>query len=187
MKLLGAVLAGGASRRFGSDKAFADIEGRPMIDHVVTGLRPQVDELVICGRSWPGHATLPDVPAPGLGPLGGLCAALGKAATDGFDGVLCMPVDVLPVPAGLRALVDDPEKPWVFAPQSAIGYWPAALASVLRTHVEDGHRSMRGWIEAADAKHKAEPVKLHNLNDIDAARRYVDREAAARSAGGQPP
>ena len=54
MRVLGAIIAGGQSRRFGSDKALAVIDGRPMIAHVTEALRPQVEMVAICGRDWPG-------------------------------------------------------------------------------------------------------------------------------------
>lgn len=80
MRLLGAILAGGAATRFGSDKGSgALIGGRALIDHVADALRPQVATLVVCGRHWPGLEGLADRPASGLGPLGGLCAALAHA------------------------------------------------------------------------------------------------------------
>ncbi|MBA3896663.1 MAG: NTP transferase domain-containing protein, partial [Sphingomonadaceae bacterium] len=63
--ILGAVLAGGASRRFGSDKALAMRDGRPLIAHVVDALATQVDAVVVCGRDWGGLPSIADRPAPG--------------------------------------------------------------------------------------------------------------------------
>ncbi|MFM2236672.1 MAG: MobA-like transferase domain, partial [Pseudomonadota bacterium] len=39
MKRLGAIIAGGKATRFGSDKAAAQLNGRPLIEHVAYGLR----------------------------------------------------------------------------------------------------------------------------------------------------
>src|SRR3546814_6935480 len=41
VKLLGALIAGGQSRRFGSDKALAVIEGKPLLNHVIDALRSE--------------------------------------------------------------------------------------------------------------------------------------------------
>ncbi|MBK7285215.1 MAG: NTP transferase domain-containing protein [Sphingomonadales bacterium] len=46
-KILGAIIAGGKSRRFGSDKTVAELRGKPLIQHVIDGLSPQCDDLVI--------------------------------------------------------------------------------------------------------------------------------------------
>lgn len=52
MRLLGAILAGGRSRRFGTDKAVAQWNGAPLLAHCVAALSPQVDHVVLCGREW---------------------------------------------------------------------------------------------------------------------------------------
>lgn len=49
LKVIGAVLAGGRSSRFGADKATAEIGGWSMIDRVITSLSQAVDEVVIVG------------------------------------------------------------------------------------------------------------------------------------------
>lgn len=49
-RVVGIVLAGGASRRFGEDKCFADWEGVPFLARVAAALRPHVAELVVCAR-----------------------------------------------------------------------------------------------------------------------------------------
>ena len=54
--ILGAVIAGGRSTRFGSDKALALIGGERLIDRTIAALDPQVDRLVVCGRKWPSCA-----------------------------------------------------------------------------------------------------------------------------------
>src|SRR3546814_3044307 len=71
VKLLGALIAGGQSRRFSSDKALTVIEGKPLLNHVIDALQPQVDTLVMCGRKWPELACLADRTEPDHGPLGG--------------------------------------------------------------------------------------------------------------------
>src|SRR3546814_13961187 len=76
MRLLGAVLAGGRSSRFGSDKALAMLDGRTLLDHAAAALGAHVETVVICGRHVPGMTGLADRPAADMGPLGGLNAAL---------------------------------------------------------------------------------------------------------------
>lgn len=142
MRVLGAILAGGKSRRFGSDKALAVHQGHCLMAHCVEALREQVDDLVVCGRAWPGLVSLPDRPVADAGPLGGLNAALHYP---GFDAVLCVPVDVHPLPKNLRAMLGGSEAR-VLASQHAIGFWPTRLGSALDAHLERGHRAIGGWI-----------------------------------------
>ena len=45
--MIAAIQAGGRSARMGADKAWLMIEGRPMIEHVLTAAQPVADHLVI--------------------------------------------------------------------------------------------------------------------------------------------
>ncbi|PXA97589.1 molybdenum cofactor guanylyltransferase [Nostoc sp. 3335mG] len=168
MKVLGAVLAGGRSRRFGSDKALALLEGRALIDHSIAALRPQVDGLVVCGREHSGVICLPDRPAPDLGPLGGLCAALRHGADAGFDAVLSVPCDTPALPDDLldqlRAM-----GPAAYVPElPVIGLWPTRLADVLSDHLATSDdRAMRRFARIADAVAISLRQPLANINRPD--------------------
>ncbi|MCW4007081.1 MAG: molybdenum cofactor guanylyltransferase [Candidatus Bathyarchaeota archaeon] len=45
------VLAGGASSRFGQDKGVLELNGKPLIKHVVDKVRPIVDEIIVVTSS----------------------------------------------------------------------------------------------------------------------------------------
>ncbi len=82
----GLILAGGASRRMGRDKAFLELDGRPLIGIVIERMAGVCAEvLVVAGDTRP-YAGL-GVPLvtdrfPGVGVLGGLHAGLAAAAHD---------------------------------------------------------------------------------------------------------
>ncbi|WP_088183390.1 molybdenum cofactor guanylyltransferase [Sphingobium sp. Z007] len=160
--ILGAVLAGGRSSRFGSDKALARLaDGRTLIDHARSGLAPHVAAIVVCGRA----GGLPDRPAPDLGPLGGLNAALHHARSHGFVGVLTTGCDMPFYPAALpAALIGD--RPAVLLGQQLLGWWPAIMASELDAHLaEENSRSIYGWIERVNARVVEMPdLVLPNIN-----------------------
>src|SRR5687767_11558795 len=92
-RILGAVIAGGESRRFGSDKALAVLHGRTLLDHVLAAICTECAAVVICGRKVDDLTCLRDRPRSGMGPLGGLAAALDYAEGHGFDGVLTSACD----------------------------------------------------------------------------------------------
>ena len=96
-RVLGAVLAGGRSSRFGSDKAAATWKGRSLAEHAAALIAQHVDRVVTVG---PGD--IPDLPEPGLGPLGGIAGALDHAAGQGFTSVLTIGCDKT-TPAALMA------------------------------------------------------------------------------------
>lgn len=162
-RILGAVIAGGRSLRFCSDKALALVEGRPMITHVIDSLKPQVDMLVICGRTWPDIDTLADHRDGRIGPLAGLEAALCFAAQHAFDGVLSVPVDTLPLPRDLADRLAGPE-PAVLRHQYLVGYWPAECGALLTRHIDSGARSLSSWIERCSAHRVDEPFGMSNIN-----------------------
>lgn len=86
--ITGLVLAGGQGRRMGSvDKGFVELDGRPLVSHVIARLAPQVATLVInANRSAEryaayGYPVVPDAIGGFAGPLAGLHAGLAAATT----------------------------------------------------------------------------------------------------------
>lgn len=76
--VIGAILAGGRSRRMGADKALVEVGGRPMAEWVAAALSPVCHQVVIAGRP-DGLAGLAGIADPGgehLGPLSGLVGVL---------------------------------------------------------------------------------------------------------------
>lgn len=68
--MLGAIIAGGMSRLFGSDKAMARIDRVALLDHVHAALKAQVDEVVLCGRTWLDWSAYPGYARPRAGSTG---------------------------------------------------------------------------------------------------------------------
>ena len=136
-KLLGAVLAGGASRRFGSPKALAKLHGRPLWELAAERLGTVCARVVVVAagpETFPGPAVRDRTP--GLGPLGGVDAALALAAEAGMDGALVLAVDMPWVPeAVLRRLAEEFDagmageaRPWVPRSDSPWGFEPLCAA-----------------------------------------------------------
>ncbi|HEU0016964.1 MAG TPA: molybdenum cofactor guanylyltransferase, partial [Methyloceanibacter sp.] len=83
--VIGVVLAGGKSSRMGGgDKALLQLGGRPLLDHVLEPLRPQVAEIVLNAND-PGRFAAFGLPvvadrlAGQMGPLAGIHAGLAWA------------------------------------------------------------------------------------------------------------
>lgn len=75
--MIGVVLAGGESKRMGTDKATFPVAGRPMLDWVTDAVGHVCDEVVVVGRDHvAGFRALSDPGEPHRGPLAGLLAAL---------------------------------------------------------------------------------------------------------------
>lgn len=163
MRRLGAIIAGGKATRFGSDKAAALLNGRPLIEHIADGLHEQVDALIVCGRTWPEMEWVEDTPFPDLGPLGGLNAALQYAQQNGFDEILTAGCDVVPVPELPPTLLDG--RAAYMDGHYLFGLWPVALAPVLDRHLRNqDDLSMRRWITVSGAQAITSCGIFHNLN-----------------------
>lgn len=176
MRVLGAILAGGESRRFGSDKAVAMLGGRTLLDHVADRLGRHVADVVLCGRTTSGFRCLPDRPAPGLGPLGGICAALRDAQERGFNAVFTTPCDAPLLPDNIVARLIGSGAPSYVVDLPVVGLWPAAAAQELEQRLLGSERrAVRGWASAIGAR-PVEGVGIANVNTPE------DLAALARSS-----
>ena len=156
--ILGAVLCGGRSSRFGSDKALAPFRGSTVGERLVGALRGAgVDPIVAIGGRAGDQLGLPTVPdrRPGDGPLGGLATALLYART---GRVLVVPCD-LPLLstehiARLLADVEGPGGPVVATvggqPKISLSVWPTDEGRRILRLVDGGERRFRAALDGTD-------------------------------------
>jgi len=164
-RVLGAILAGGRSSRFGSDKAVARLGDVTLIEHVKRSLAPQVDAVVVCGRSAPEAGYLVDRPAPDLGPLGGLAAALRHARDHGFVAVVSVGCDTPILPDDLVRTLGATEGPAVVTALPIVGYWPASLLGDIDAFLDrGGTRAVRAWAAAVKARPVCLSYDIPNIN-----------------------
>ncbi|KQM19547.1 molybdenum cofactor guanylyltransferase [Novosphingobium sp. Leaf2] len=164
--ILGVVLAGGLSRRFGSDKALAMLGGHTLIALAVDALAQWCDHVVVAGRERAPAPTVPDWPRAGMGPLGGLAAALRHAQDAGYDTVLSCGVDTGLFPDDLPGLLGP--APACLASQPVIGIWPAAAAPVLEdVLLGEGPHAMYRFADCIGARRIDIGAAVPNLNTPD--------------------
>jgi len=152
----GAVLCGGRSTRFGSDKALREVAGRTLLQHALDSLAPAAEVLIV-GRAYTHVAArfIPDL-RPGLGPLAGLEAALHASSRDwvalaGCD-LPCL------TPAFWRLLcrhatagrpVSVRDRGGEFEPLAAL--YPRTALREVAARLDDGHLDMQSLLAALDA------------------------------------
>ncbi|HKR93588.1 molybdenum cofactor guanylyltransferase [Novosphingobium sp.] len=168
--ILGAVLAGGLSSRFGSDKALAELGGHTLIALAVDALSACCEHVVVIGRETAPAPTLPDWPRPGMGPLGGLAAALHHALDEGYEAVLSCGVDAAFLPDDLVERLSP--APALLEAQPVIGLWPSAAVPTLEAllHGEARHSMLR-FGELIGARRVRIATAVPNINtpaDLDA-------------------
>jgi molybdopterin-guanine dinucleotide biosynthesis protein A len=152
----GLILCGGEGRRMGGiDKPLQALAGRPLIEWVLTSLRPQVSGIIISANRNPAayrryaEYVVDDGRYSGHGPLAGLLAGLSAAIT---EDVLLVPGDAPALPSDLlerlatgrgdaaMAHVDDGS-----GPQPLCCLLRRNLVDDLSTYLDEGGRTPREW------------------------------------------
>jgi molybdopterin-guanine dinucleotide biosynthesis protein A len=184
--LAAVVLAGGASRRMGRDKATLPYEGKTLVEHMVSVVSPRCSPVFVIAA--PGQP-LPTLQAEvlrdevrGVGPLlatgRGLRAAADAGLKLAFVCAVDMPllstdlIDELAGPA-LR-LGADVVLPWDGRDHYLAGIYRTSLADRVAALVAAGERSMRALVDTVDTQRIVMPQQpsLTNVNtaaDLTAA------------------
>ena len=159
--ITGLILAGGEGRRMGgADKGLIEFAGRPLIEHVIERLQPQVGTLLISAnrnldayRRY-GFPVLTDQLEQRLGPLAGIQAGL-QACTTSW--LLVCPCDSprLPLDLAQRMMFAQPIAMAVAA--TTAGLQPGFqllhrdLLPALDDYLARGERRVSGWCRSQSA------------------------------------
>jgi molybdenum cofactor guanylyltransferase len=171
--ILGAVLAGGRSTRFGSDKALAELGGRTLLARAVEALEGHCDAVVVIGRETAPAPTMPDWPRADMGPLGGIAAALHRACDAGYTHVLTCSVDSVGLGSDLVAQLQP--APAYCESQPVIGLWPASASATLDAMLtSEGRHSMLAFAQSIGARavqFSENPANINTPADLESAER----------------
>ena len=169
--ILGVVLAGGQSTRFGSDKALAELGGHTLLARAVDAMSGWCEYVVVAGRETAPAPTIPDWPHPNMGPLGGIAAALRLARDENYESVLSCGVDSIGLPENLPSLLSP--GPAYLESQPVVGMWPTGTVDGLETLLlAEGKHSMLAFAAAIGAtavKNGAKPANINTPADLTAA------------------
>jgi len=179
----GLVLAGGQGSRMGGvDKGLAPFRGRPLVEHVIERLAPQVDEILVNANRNPadyarfGHRVIADEIPGFAGPLAGFERGLAHARGDLVATVPCdspfLPADLV---ARLRAEL---ERAGADLAVAKTGDQPHPVFCLMRRGVHaslgqflaSGQRKIDKWYAALHVVEVAfddEPDAFANINTRD--------------------
>jgi len=197
VKATGIVLAGGASRRMGRDKATLDLGGRTLLEHAAGALSKVCDELIIAAADRAPQRLqnlspvwVPDSPG-AVGPLAGLAAGLAVASHPVAVVVAC---DMPFLNGGLlrhlaSSVVDcDAAVPVAGIPQPLHAAYSRDCLPTLQSVLRLGGRSMRDLLSRLRVRYVAESRCLEldpeglssfNMNTTDDYR-FADTHWARR-------
>ncbi|HEY7895674.1 MAG TPA: molybdenum cofactor guanylyltransferase [Gemmatimonadaceae bacterium] len=171
----GAILAGGRATRFGGvPKGLERVGGRRVIDRVAAALAAAADDMLLIANdpsaaSWlPGVPVAPDV-RPGNGGLGGIHAALTRAAHPVLVVAWDMPFVSASLLAALRALggtadVAVPESDSQRGVEPLCAYYDPSCIGPIERRLDAGDRRVVGFYD---------DVRVARLSNAD-VRRFGD-------------
>jgi molybdenum cofactor guanylyltransferase len=177
MTIIGAIIAGGLSSRMGGrEKAFLELDSKPVILHVIEQFEPQVDQLVINANGEParfsefGLEVVPDVLTSLTTPLAGLHAALRFAKSVEADVLVTVPSDTpfLPFDLATKLFENTGASGAAIASSGGqdhyiIGAWKTELLNDLdRAIAKDGLFRVKDWAHRASAQKVEWPVEPHD-------------------------
>ena len=166
--IAGIILAGGLSRRMGGgDKPLGALAGRPLLDHVIARLKPQVGPLALNANGDPsrfssfGLPVVPDTVEGFAGPLAGILAGLEWAAANtAARRIITVAGDTPFFPDDLVAhsVEASAGRPDIIAVASSEGRWHPTFAlwpvdfaaSLRRALVDQDERRVKAFIEGHD-------------------------------------
>lgn len=169
MRVLGLVLAGGQSRRMGTDKALLTLGGETLLDRALRRLGPQVQGLAISANTpiVSGFPVLADE-IPDQGPLGGVLAGLAHGRQEGFTHVVTAAVDTPFFPDDLAARLVACGERAVVRGHPVFALWPVNLENELRQALADGERKLFNVMARLNFAELALPdVAFFNVNTRD--------------------
>lgn len=149
------ILAGGQSRRFGSSKAFARLNGACLIDVLIDRIRQQTSGPIAINTEenpkWLklGYPILSDRLQGNLGPLAGIQTAMSWARDCGAKTVITTPVDTPILPdtfveelyrTGAPAIAKHSDRL-----HAVHGIWPVSLTNELAKDISQGMRAVHKW------------------------------------------
>ena len=184
--ITGVILAGGRGHRIGGrDKGLVAVAGKPLIEHVLEALKPQVGPLLISANrnldlyAAYGVPVVIDSPDGYQGPLAGMASALATAQT---PYLLAVPCDAPTLPGDLARRLVSACAGGADAAVARVGHriqpvfalLRCTLAGSLHAYLESGQRETRRWLveqHAVPVDFSDQAACFANLNtaaDLDA-------------------
>lgn len=155
------ILSGGLSRRFGSNKALARLDGERLIDQLIDRLANQTSGPIVVNApdedayGLPAIEFIEDEVGDKLGPLAGIHAAISWAEQHGYESVCTTPVDTPFVPTNYVSSMTSLRGPVIasFAGKyhPIHGAWPVTLKDSLEAGITAGMRAVMSWVDTIDA------------------------------------
>ena len=198
-KILGTVLAGGKSRRFGEDKSQVQLGDKLLIDYVLAEIIKEFNEILIISNNpikfnKSEKVSLIKDFKNNLGPLGGVLSAMKwiKENNKDYQWVCTFPTDT---PFFKKQILEDflnkiePKDSKLFFIKSnntrhnIFGLWSIDLIDILEEDLEKGDRKVENWANNIGVKiinmnfEKNDPFfNINTKEDLEKAKKYTSHD-----------
>ena len=178
--ILGVILAGGKSQRFGSDKASIKLGDKPLIEHTISKIKDNFQEILIISNNEKNIIKKKniflskDIIDGFLGPLVGVLSAMDWVEKNKkkYNWIATFPCDTPFFDKSLiEKIIKYPKKSSrkLFFLKSGnkrhniFGLWSMELKSILLKDIQDGHRKVEDWAN----KIGSEIIDINSNNDYN--------------------
>ena len=178
--ILGVILAGGQSKRFGEDKTIAKLGNKTLLDHIISKIEKNFNEILIIEnkekifRNKKNIFSTKDVIQGYLGPLVGVLSAMERIKSNkkNYNWIATFPCDT---PFFNQNLIDkiknfpiNSSKKLFFLKSGSkrhniFGLWSLELKDILFKDISNGHRKVEEWAN----KIGPEIIEINEENDYN--------------------
>ena len=198
-KILGVVLAGGKSQRFGEDKTQVKLNNKILIDYILSEIIDQFNEILIISNNQIKfkHSTkisiIKDI-IEGLGPLGGILTAMKwiKNNKKDYEWISTFPSDTpFFTKNELKIFYEkiDIKKNKLFfiknknTRHNIFGLWSMDLLDKLESDIQKGERKVELWADSVDVeiinvdyKEKDPFFNINTKEDLEKAYKMIEND-----------
>ena len=198
-KILGVVLAGGKSKRFGEDKSQVKLHGKILIDYILSEIMDQFNEILVVTnnpirfKDSSKILTTKDI-EDGLGPLGGILTAMKwiKDQKKDYEWISTFPSDTpFFTNKELKIFYEniDIKKSKLFfiknkeTRHNIFGLWSLDLLKKLETDLQKGERKVEVWADTVGVEtinieyEKRDPFfNINTKEDLEKAYKIMEND-----------
>ena len=198
-KILGVVLAGGKSKRFGEDKSQVKLHGKILIDYILSEIMDQFNEILVVTnnpikfKDSSKILTTKDIEE-GLGPLGGILTAMKwiKDQKKDYEWISTFPSDTpFFTNKELKIFYEniDIKKSKLFfiknkeTRHNIFGLWSLDLLKKLETDLQKGERKVEVWADTVGVEtinieyEKRDPFfNINTKEDLEKAYKIMEND-----------
>ena len=166
--ILGTVLAGGKSQRFGKDKSQVKLDGRLLIDFILSEIVDEFKEILIVANNQIAFQNSKKITKikdfkKGQGPLGGVLSAMkwAKEKNSNYKWISTFPVDTpffkKEILKKFLSEINVEESKLFFIKSNNIrhnifGVWSIDLMEKLEEDLNNGHKKVETWVNSIGVK-----------------------------------